>query len=297
MAKIAANGIELEYEISGERGAPAILLVHGLGAQLTLWPQRFVTELADAGFQVVRYDNRDIGLSAKFESYGVPDLGALTAKAMAGEKIPAPYYLSDMARDGIALLDALGIERAHVLGVSMGGMIVQTMAIEHAKRLISMTSVMSTSGRRGLPAGKPEAMKALMSVPPSTERSALIEHGIKLRRIIGSPGYPADEAELRSLVERNVDRSYYPQGVARQYNAVMASGSRVHSLPSITTPTLVIHGADDPLLPLAAGEDTAALIPGARLKVYPGMGHDLPTPLIRDLVASVVQHARAAAMK
>jgi pimeloyl-ACP methyl ester carboxylesterase len=157
-----------------------------------------------------------------------------------------------------------------------------------------MTSIMSTSGRRGLPPGKPEAMKALMSVPPSTERAALIDHGMKLRRIIGSPGYPADEAELRGLVERNVDRSYYPQGAARQYNAVMASGSRVHALPGITTPSLVIHGADDPLLPLAAGEDTAKLIPGARLKVYPGMGHDLPTALVPDLVATIASHARAA---
>ncbi len=294
MARIAANGIGIEYEETGDKAAPAILLVHGLGAQLSLWPTRFVQQLADAGFRVVRYDNRDIGLSTKFEAYGVPDLGALTARAMAGEKIPAPYYLADMARDGIALLDALGIDKAHVVGVSMGGMIVQTMAIEHAPRLASMTSIMSTSGRRGLPAGKPEAMKALMSVPPSTEREALIAHGMKLRRIIGSPAYPADEIELRGLVERNVDRSYYPQGVARQYNAVMASGSRVHSLPGITTPSLVIHGADDPLLPLAAGEDTAKLIPGARLKVYPGMGHDLPTPLVPDLVATIVGHARGA---
>lgn len=294
MARIAANGIEIEYEDTGDKAAPAILLVHGLGAQLSLWPTRFVQQLADAGFRVVRYDNRDIGLSTKFEGYGIPDLAALTAKAMAGEKIPAPYYLSDMAQDGIGLMDALGIDKAHVVGVSMGGMIVQTMAIEHAKRLASMTSIMSTSGRRGLPAGKPEAMKALMSVPPSTEREALIAHGMKLRRIIGSPDYPADEIELRGLVERNVDRSYYPQGVARQYNAVMASGSRVHSLPGITTPSLVLHGADDPLLPLAAGEDTAKLIPGARLKVYPGMGHDLPTPLVPDLVATIAGHARAA---
>jgi pimeloyl-ACP methyl ester carboxylesterase len=199
-----------------------------------------------------------------------------------------------MARDGIALLDALGIERAHVAGVSMGGMIVQTMAIEHAPRLVSMTSIMSTSGRRGLPAGKPEAMKALMSVPPSTDRETLIAHGMKVRRAIGSPGYPAEEIELRGLVERNVDRSYYPQGAARQYNAVMASGGRVHTLPSIATPTLVIHGADDPLLTLAAGEDTAKLIPGAKLKVFAGMGHDLPTPLVPELVATIAAHARAA---
>jgi pimeloyl-ACP methyl ester carboxylesterase len=295
--KIAANGIELEYEDTGDKNAPAMLLVHGLGAQLTLWPRRFVDGLAQAGFRVVRYDNRDIGLSTKFESYGVPNLPQLVQQAMAGQKIPAPYYLSDMARDGIALLDQLQIERAHVVGVSMGGMIVQTMAIEHPSRLLSMTSIMSSSGRRGLPQGKPEAMQALMSVPPSNDRETLVAHGMKLRRIIGSPAYPADEAELRDLVERNVDRSYYPQGAARQYNAVMASGGRVNTLPSIRVPSLVIHGADDPLLPLAAGEDTAKLIPGSQLKVYPGMGHDLPTALVPDLVATIANHARAAAIK
>jgi len=297
MTKIAANGIELEYEDSGDKSAPVMLLVHGLGAQLSLWPTKFIDGLVQAGFRVVRYDNRDIGLSTKFESYGVPNLGQLVQQAMAGQKIPAPYYLKDMAQDGIALLDALHIKQAHVVGVSMGGMIVQTMAIEHPSRVLSMTSIMSTSGRRGLPQGKPEAMQALMSVPPSTDRDTLIAHNMKLRRIIGSPGYPSDEAELRALVTRNVDRSYYPQGVARQYNAVMASGGRVNTLPTIKTPSLIIHGADDPLLPLAAGEDTAKLIPGSQLKVYPGMGHDLPTALVPDLVATIANHARAAATK
>lgn len=297
MAKIAANGIELEYEEAGDKSAPTILLVHGLGAQLSLWPKRFVQQLAEAGFHVVLYDNRDIGLSTKFESYGVPNLGQLVQQAMAAQKIPAPYYLTDMAKDGIALLDALHIKRAHVVGVSMGGMIVQTMAIEHPTRVLSMTSIMSTSGRRGLPQGKPEAMQALMSVPPSTDRDTLITHSMKLRRIIGSPGYPSDDAELRGLVERNVDRSYYPQGATRQYNAVMASGGRVNTLPTIKAPSLIIHGADDPLLPLAAGEDTAKLIPGAQLKVYPGMGHDLPTALIPDLAAAIANHAKAAATK
>jgi pimeloyl-ACP methyl ester carboxylesterase len=297
MTKIAANGIELEYEDSGDRNAPVMLLVHGLGAQLSLWPRKFIAGLVQEGFRVICYDTRDIGLSTKFESYGVPDLGQLVQQAMAGQKIPAPYYLKDMAQDGIALLDALHIEQAHVVGVSMGGMIVQTMAIEHPSRVLSMTSIMSTSGRRGLPQGKPEAMQALMSVPPSTERETLITHSMKLRRIIGSPGYPSDEAELRALVERNVDRSYYPQGAARQYNAVMASGGRVNTLPSITAPSLIIHGADDPLLPLAAGEDTAKLIPGSQLKVYPGMGHDLPTALVPDLVATIANHARTAAVK
>lgn len=295
MARISANGIELEYETHGPHDAPAILLVHGLGAQLTLWPDELVELLAQRGFRVVRYDNRDIGLSQKFESYGVPNLSELMGRIMAGEKIGAPYLLSDMAADGMALAQALGIARPHVVGASMGGMIAQQMAIDFAGRVASMTSIMSTSGRRGLPPGKPEAMKALLMPPADEERRTVIEHGIALRKVIGSPGYPASEDELRALVERNVDRSFYPQGAARQYNAILASGGRVKQLPSVTAPTLVIHGADDPVVPLAAGQDTAALVPGARLEVVPGMGHDLPRALLPRLAGMIAAHAAAAA--
>lgn len=294
MAKISANGIELEYETHGPHDAPAILLVHGLGAQLSLWPDALIDALVSQGFRVVRYDNRDIGLSQKFESYGVPNLPALTARIMAGEKIGAPYLLADMAADGLALAEALGASRPHVVGVSMGGMIVQQMAIQAPDRVASMTSIMSSSGRRGLPPGKPEAMKALLTPPANNERETVIAHGIALRKVIGSPAYPSSEDELRALVERNVDRSFYPQGAARQYNAILASGGRVKELPQVKAPTLVIHGAEDPVVPLPAGQDTAALVPGARLEVIQGMGHDLPKALMPRIATLIGEHARAA---
>jgi pimeloyl-ACP methyl ester carboxylesterase len=294
MAKIAANGIELEYETHGSHDAPAILLVHGLGAQLSLWPDELIDELVGHGFRVIRYDNRDIGLSQKFEAYGVPNLAELTGKVMAGEKIPAPYLVSDMAADGLALAQALGAKRPHVVGVSMGGMIVQTMAINSPEQVASMTSIMSSSGRRGLPPGKPEAMKALLTPPADERRETVVAHGMALRRIIGSPAYPASEQELRALVERNVDRSVYPQGAARQYNAIMASGGRVQHLPKVKSPTLVIHGEEDPVIPLAAGQDTAALVPGARLEVIAGMGHDLPPVLMPKIAEMIATNARQA---
>jgi pimeloyl-ACP methyl ester carboxylesterase len=292
MAKIKANGIELEYETHGSHDAPAILLVHGLGAQLSLWPVAFVEQLAGQGFRVIRYDNRDIGLSQKFEAYGIPNSAELTAKVMAGEKIAAPYLLPDMAADGIALAQALGVKRAHVVGVSMGGMIAQLMAANFPNTVASLTSVMSSSGRRGLPPGKPEAMKVLLTPPANSERSTVVAHGINLRQTISSPGYPTSDAEQQALVEFNFDRSFYPQGLARHYNAILASGGRVDILPTIKVPTLVIHGDEDPVVRVEAGKDTAALIPGARLEVIPGMGHDLPAQLLPKLVGLIAEHAR-----
>jgi pimeloyl-ACP methyl ester carboxylesterase len=292
MAKIKANGIELEYETHGAHDAPAILLVHGLGAQLSLWPVAFVEQLAGQGFRVIRYDNRDIGLSQKFEAYGIPNSAELTAKVMAGEKIAAPYLLPDMAADGIALAQALGVKRAHVVGVSMGGMIAQLMAANFPNTVASLTSVMSSSGRRGLPPGKPEAMKVLLTPPANSERATVVAHGINLRQTISSPGYPTSDAEQQALVEFNFDRSFYPQGLARHYNAILASGGRVDILPKIKVPTLVIHGDEDPVVRVEAGKDTAALIPGARLEVIPGMGHDLPAQLLPKLVGLIAEHAR-----
>jgi pimeloyl-ACP methyl ester carboxylesterase len=294
MAKIAANGIELEYETHGSHDAPAILLVHGLGAQLSLWPDAFVEQLVKQGLRVIRYDNRDIGLSQKFEAYGTPNLPELTAKVMAGEKIAAPYLLSDMAADGMALAQALGIKRPHVVGVSMGGMIVQLMAANFPDRVASLTSIMSSSGQRGLPPGKPEAMKVLLTPPANAERATVIAHGINLRQTISSPGYPTSDDEQRALVERNFDRSFYPQGLARHYNAIMASGGRVDILPKIKAPTLVIHGDEDPVVRVEAGKDTAALIPDAKLEVIPGMGHDLPAQLLPKIVGLIAEHVRKA---
>ncbi len=289
-----ANGIDIAYETVGSQDHPTILLVMGLGAQLTLWNERFVAALAGHGLHVVMYDNRDVGLSTDFASWGVADLPAAMIAAQAGKPVVAPYTLTDMMRDGMGLLDTLGIAKAHVLGLSMGGMIVQLMAGWHRARVTSMTVMMSTSSRRGLPPGKPEAMKALLTRPQTTDREAIIRHAMGLRRIIGSPAYPGSDASLRAFVEKNVDRRYYPEGVGRQYLAVMASGDRVDLLKTVTVPTLVIHGGEDPLLPPECGRDVATLIPGARFDLIPGMGHDLPDELATDLAARVAEHCRAA---
>lgn len=295
MPVIRANGIDIACETVGNPDDPTILLVMGLGAQLTLWNEHFVAALADRGLYVVMYDNRDTGLSSDFAAWGAADLPAAVAGQLAGKPVAAPYTLTDMARDGLGLLDALGIAKAHVLGLSMGGMIVQLMAGWHRARVASLTVMMSTSSRPGLPPGKPEAMQALLTRPQTADREEIIRHAMMLRRTIGSPAYPLDDERLRAFVARNVDRRYYPEGVGRQYLAVLASGDRVDLLKQIAVPTLVIHGAEDPVLPPACGRDVATLIPGARFDLIPGMGHDLPDELADDLAARVASHCHAAA--
>ncbi|WP_422034868.1 alpha/beta fold hydrolase [Reyranella sp.] len=287
MARAKANGIEIEYETFGSRQDPALLLIMGLGAQLTLWPESLCEGLAEQGFFVVRYDNRDVGLSTDFDEAGLPNLMDAFAKLMKGETVDAPYLLSDMAADAIGLLDALGIDRAHMVGGSMGGMIAQVIAATHPTRTRSLVSIMSTSGRYGLPAGKPEAVAMLSAQPEGTEREQLIAHGMKLRTVISGPGYPTDPAAMRALVERNVDRRYYPPGAARQYLAIMASGPRVDLLKTVKVPTLVLHGEDDPLLPVECGRDVAALVPGAKIETFPGWGHDVPEQMVPKLVSSI----------
>ncbi len=294
MARIKANGIEIEYESVGSKTDPTILLVMGLGAQLTLWSDAFCEGLAGRGFHVVRFDNRDCGLSTDFDSWGQADLPSAFMKLITGQKVPAPYLLGDMAADAVGLLEALNIDRAHMVGASMGGMIAQIAAAKHAARTRSLVSIMSTSGRPGLPQGKPEAIKATLERPASGDREAMVRHYMMLRRTIGSPGYPENEADMRRVVERNIDRRYYPAGVGRQYLAILASGDRVEMLKTVRTPTLVVHGADDPLLPQEGGRDVAALVPGAQLEVYPGMGHDIPTGLTPRLVDRIATFCKAA---
>lgn len=293
MARVKANGIEIEYETFGAKRDPALLLIMGLGAQLTLWPDSLCQSLASRGFFVVRYDNRDVGLSTDFGAAGIPNLMEAFAKLMKGEKLDAPYLLSDMAADATGLLDALDIDRAHMVGASMGGMIAQILAATSAQRTQSMVSIMSTSGRPGLPMGKPEAVAMLSAQPPGTAREQLIAHAMKLRSVIGSPGFPADPTELRILVERNIDRRWYPQGAARQYLAVMASGPRVDLLRTVRVPTLVLHGEDDPLLPVECGRDVASLVPGAKIETWPGWGHDLPAQMVPRLVESISRFCKA----
>lgn len=294
MARIKANGIEIEYETHGNKSDPALLLIMGLGAQLTLWPDSFCDGLARRGFYVVRHDNRDVGLSTDFGSWGMPDIAGAFGKLMTGKKVDAPYLLGDMAADAVGLLDALGISRAHIVGASMGGMIAQIVAAQHAQQARSLVSIMSTSSRFGLPPGKPEAVSMLMAQPEGPAREQLIKHAMKLRTAIGSPGYRPNESDLRALVERSIDRRYYPEGAARQYLSIIASGDRVAQLKTVKVPTLVLHGDDDPLLPVECGRDVAALVPGAVMQTYPGWGHDLPEQMVPVLVDRIAGFCAAA---
>ncbi|HUQ14054.1 MAG TPA: alpha/beta fold hydrolase [Novosphingobium sp.] len=298
MPQTPANGITIEYETFGNASDPAVLLVMGLGAQLTLWPIELVEALVARGFRVIRYDNRDIGLSTKFDDAGVPDIAAVTMARIQGRAPDVPYALADMAEDGVALLDALGIARAHVVGASMGGMIAQLIAATHPTRVLSLTSIMSTTGNPAVPPAKPEAMAVLMQRPAGTDEDTMVEFGTTAARTIGSPGYPFDEERARDRVRRDYRRSFSPTGFARQMAAIIADGDRRERLKAVTAPTLVIHGDGDPLVPVEGGRDTAASIPGAELKVIPGMGHDLPLGLVDEIaeaIAGVAAKARTAA--
>jgi pimeloyl-ACP methyl ester carboxylesterase len=295
MSMTAANGINIAYDEFGDPKSPAILLIMGLATQMVAWPQAFCLGLARRGFRVVRFDNRDVGLSTKFDQVAPVDLLAAFSRSIAGRPVEAPYSLDDMAVDTVGLMDALGIGSAHLAGASMGGMIAQIIAAKYADRTRSLTSIMSSSGDPRLPPGKPEAIAALLAPrQPANDREGVIQDGMRIYRVIGSPGFPTPDAELRAKIEEATDRSYYPPGIGRHLLAVLASGSRVQLLKQIRVPTLVIHGADDPLVPVEAGKDTARHIPGAALQIIPGMGHDLPSALIPTLVEAIVGHCLAA---
>lgn len=294
MTAITANGITLEYDDAGDPSAPPVLLIMGLGAQMTLWPAELVDALVARGFRVIRFDNRDIGLSTKFDRAGLPDLAQLMMAMMSGRAFAPPYTLSDMAADAVALLDALSIPAAHIVGASMGGMIAQLVAAEHPARVRSLTSIMSTTGNPSLPPAKPEALAVLTGRPMTADRDTLVAHGIRTAQVIGSPAYPPDPERLRTRVEREVDRSVSPAGAMRQMAAVLADGDRRTRLGRITAPTTVIHGDADPLVRVEGGRDTAAAIPGAELLILPGMGHDLPLPLI-DTIADAIATTAARA--
>ena len=294
MAQVTANGITIEYDEHGDKNAPPVLLVMGLGAQMTLWPQELVDALVERGFRVIRYDNRDIGLSHKMDGAKAPGIVKLMLLSRFGLKPKVPYSLAEMAEDGIGLLDALGIRQAHIVGASMGGMIAQHMAFSHPERVLTLTSIMSTTGNRKLPAATKEAMSALTKRPESMDEDVLVEHGVKVATAIGSPGYRSDPDKVRERSRALIKRSFYPQGMPRQFAAIIADGDRRERLQSVKAPTLVIHGEADPLVPLAGGEDTAAHIKGARLKTIPGMGHDLPLELVDEIAEAIAEHARAA---
>ncbi|MBD3747292.1 MAG: alpha/beta fold hydrolase [Sphingopyxis terrae] len=291
----AVNGISITFEDKGPRDAPVILLVMGLGGQLTLWPDEFVDALNARGFRTIRYDNRDVGLSTRFDAAGVPNLKWMFVKSLLRLPVRSAYTLADMAADGVALLDHLGIARAHIVGVSMGGMISQHIAARYPDRVLSLTSVMSTTGNPRLPRAQKEAMQVLTSRPMSGDPEDLIAYSVRAAKVIGSPGYPPDEERLQRRVRSDFERGWYPQGVARQMAAIVADGDRRPMLKSIGASTLVIHGEGDPLVPLAGGRDTADNIPGARLLTIPGMGHDLPLGLVDTLADAIAGHAGAVA--
>jgi pimeloyl-ACP methyl ester carboxylesterase len=294
MASAKANGITVEYESIGETAAPTILLIMGLGMQLTGWPDPFCASLAQRGFRVIRFDNRDIGLSSHFDRLGVPNLPWAMLKARLGLRVRSAYSLDDMASDTEGLMQSLAIGSAHVVGASMGGMIAQKVAARFPARVRSLTSIMSTSGARGLPAATREAQRALFGRPRDPRNlESVVDHYVGPFNVIASPGFPTDRDELRARLETSVRRSFHPQGVARQLLAVIEAGDRSADLRAIRAPTLVIHGDRDPLVPLEGGRDTAAKVPGAKLSIVPGMGHDMAAwPVLADLI---VAHCTAAA--
>ena len=293
MPQTEANGITLHYEDAGDPSAPVMLLVMGFGAQLTLWPDELVDSLVGEGFRVVRYDNRDVGLSQKFDGVKAPGPVKLTLMSKIGLTPKVPYTLADMAADGIGLLDALDISRAHIVGASMGGMIGQHMAAKYPDRCLSFTQVFSTTGNPRLPQARKEALQALVKRPAGTDEAVLVEHGMMLARTIGSPAYPPEEDRLRERVRAGVRRSHYPEGPTRHLSAILADGDRSKMVRGITVPTLVLHGEDDPLVPCEGGRDTAACIPNAKIRTIPGWGHDLPLELVDELAQEIANHARS----
>lgn len=289
MTSTTANGITVEYETTGDPADPPLLLVMGLGAQLIAWPAEFRALLAGRGYYVIAHDNRDVGLSSKFEDGPKPDVVA----AFGGDYSSASYTLSDMAADSAGLLDALGIESAHVVGASMGGMIAQTIAIEHPAKVRSLCSIMSTTGDRTVGAPDSSALGALLA-PTPTNREEAIETGVAAQRVIGSPGFPFDETKVRERAGIAYDRCFNPAGMARQLVAIQASGDRTSALGAVTVPTLVIHGDADPLVTPSGGEATAKAIPGADLLVIEGMAHDLPEETWPQVVDAIAANAAKA---
>ena len=281
MPQLNANGLTFEYESFGREADPAVLLIMGFSAQMTMWPTALCEGLANKGFRVVRFDNRDVGKSSHLAHLGAPDVPGTMTKIMSGQPVEVPYALDDMAADAAGVLKALDIGSAHIVGASMGGMIAQIVAARNPAATRSLVSIMSTTGRRDLPQAAPDVMAALTTPPASDSRADRIAAGIRVWRAIGSPGYQENDADLRAVVEREVDRTPYdPAGIGRQMLAIMVAPPRNDLLKAVAAPALVIHGADDPLIPPEGGKDTAASIPGAKLVMVPGMGHGFESGLV-----------------
>ena len=297
MPVVEANGLRIDCEVHGEAGAPVVLLVMGLGMPAALWPDPLIETLTGAGFRVVTFDNRDAGGSTRFEGVRVPNVLRAIGRALLRRPVVAPYTLEDMAADTVGMLDALGIGQVHVVGASMGGMIGQLIAANYPERVLSLTSIMSNSGNpeRRIAFGRWKALRAIIHrPPPPDDHPAVVQHLMRLFAIIGSPAYRHEIERMRPLFERVARRGLYRAGTSRQLLAILATGDRRPLLARIDAPTLVLHGADDPLVPEAAGRDTAAHIPGARLEIVPGVGHDFPPTLRAELAARIVEHCRSA---
>ena len=292
MPNAPANGMELEYDTTGDPGAPPLLLVMGLGAQMIAWDDEFCGRLAARGFWVIRFDNRDVGLSTKVEAERF-DVPAAIGAALTGGTVEAPYLLADMAADAVALLDHLGGDRAHVVGASMGGMIAQTMAIAHPERVATLTSIMSTTGSQDVGNATPEALALLMTSPPAG-RDEYLANAVASSRLLHGGVLPFDERRAADRAAASYDRCFYPAGVGRQLVAILASGDRTPSLAGCRVPTLVIHGDADPLVDHSGGVATAEAVPGAQLLTVAGMGHDLPVEKWDEIVDAIASHTTKA---
>lgn len=290
MPRTKANGIEIEYDEHGDPADPAVLLIMGLSAQMVAWDDEFVSLLAGHGLRVIRFDNRDIGLSTWFDDAGSPDL----VGALAAGRLPEPAYsLADMAADGAGLLDALGIDRAHIVGASMGGMIAQTFALDHPERTVTLTSIFSTTGNPAVGQPRPGLAEALFMASPPATREEAIEATVTGSKLIGSPGYPPDEDRLRERAAAAYDRAWHPDGVLRQTLAIITQPDRTEALGRLAAPTLVIHGDSDPLVDPSGGRATAEAVPGAELWMVPGMGHDIPQVLFEEMAGRIAAHCLA----
>ena len=291
---IQAHGLRIAVEDQGPRTGPVVLLIMGLGMQLIAWPQPLVQSLRDQGFRVVRFDNRDIGLSQGFDDVGVPSMALAALRYALHLPVHSPYRLADMAQDAVAVLDALGIAQAHVCGASMGGMIAQHIAARYPERVLSLTSIMSTSGARALPRPSWAVQRTLLSRPRGPGTNAAVDWIVHMLRTIGSPGYPPDLQALRARALESVQRAWHPAGSARQLLAIVADGDRTPLLQRITAPTRIVHGMADPLVPLACGQHLAQHIARAETDFIPGMGHDLPDALLERFAQGIAGNAARA---
>jgi pimeloyl-ACP methyl ester carboxylesterase len=289
--RIIANGLQIEVDIQGPEHGEPVLLIMGLGMQLIGWPDELVQMLVQRGFRVIRHDNRDVGLSQGFDQHGVPNVMVEALRHRLRLRVRAPYRVADMAADALGVLDALGVEHAHVVGASMGGMIAQHIAAKHPRRVKSLTLIMTSSGARQLKQAHPRVLRVLLSRPQKADATTYLAHMSHVLSVIGSPAYPPEPQRLQQRLMASFSRAYRPAGTARQLVAVAADGDRSPLLARIVAPTRVIHGDADPLVPVPAAHDLVRKIPGAVADIVPGMGHDLPLALLPRIAEGIAANA------